>query len=116
MELKFDKEMAKSIGEKSWRLTKKIAIKGVQAMVIETATKTLNASFEGDMTKVKEQLTFDGIVGPKPEKKPRKKLFSRKKDETEELLEDIEEVIEAEVEEVKLDDVEVEVIDKKKKK
>lgn len=111
MEMKFDKETMKTVGEMGWRLTKKIAIKGVQALVLETATKTLNATFEGDMTKLKEQLTFDGIVGPKPEKKPMKGWFSKKKDETEELIEDL-----VGEEADTFEEVEVEVIDKKNKK
>jgi hypothetical protein len=96
MEIKFNKEMAKSIGEKSWRLTKKIAIKGTQALVAETTAKALNAAFEGDYDKMKNQLTFDGIVGEKPEKKPRKKLFSKKQEENEdeELIKDISDLTE----------------------
>lgn len=116
MEFKFDKEMVKSVGEKAWRLTKKIGVKGAQALLLETVTNTLTASYEGGLPKVKEKLTFDGIVGPKPEKKPRKKLFSKKNKGIEEIPEVSVEKPEIEIlEAVKAEDVKVEVIDKKKK-
>jgi hypothetical protein len=84
------KEQVKSGAEMTWRFSKKIVKKGAQAMVLETAANVLNATFEGDASKVKEQLTFDAIVGPKKESKPKRKLFSKKKkDEAEEVLDEV---------------------------
>jgi hypothetical protein len=98
------KETWAKIGEGSWRLGKTIVKKGVQAMVVETAGKATMAALEGDMSKVKQQLTFDEIVGPKKVKsdKPKKKLFGKKKDAAEELAEEItEETVEKTLEKAK---------------
>lgn len=118
LNLKFDKKTLISVGEKGWRFTKKVGVKGLQALAAETLTKTLNASFEGGIDKAKEQLTFDAIVGPKKESKPKKKWFSKKKDVVEEALEEIDKdwtEIEKKVEELE-DKVEEEIVDKKSKK
>lgn len=111
------KETWMKLGEHSWRFSKTVVKKGIQAMVVETAGKTTMAALEGDFNKVKQQLTFDEIVGPKKVKtdKPKKKWFGKKKDVAEEALEEISTAIEAENVGELIEDVEVEIIEPKKK-
>jgi hypothetical protein len=110
------KETWTKIGDGVWRFSKHIVIKGIQQTVMETAGGATLAALEGDMNKAKHHLTFDGIVGPKKVKvdKPKKGWFGKKKDEAEEVLEEVKAETGA-IEEVELDDAEVEVVDKKKK-
>lgn len=87
--LKMDKEQF----EKGWNVTKRISkaivIKGTQALILETATKVLKTSFDGGVDDVKK-LGLDDIIGKEKPEGPKKKWFSRKKDEVEEILDDVE--------------------------
>jgi hypothetical protein len=112
-----NKEFWGKVGEGSWRFSKTVVRKGIQAMAVETVGKGVTAVFEGDMDKAKKQFTFDEIVGPKKikEDKPKKKLFGKKK-EAEELLEAVEtQTVDTDTIEEIVEEVESEVIDKKKK-
>lgn len=115
MKIEFNKETLKMVGDGAWRLTKHVVKKGIQQTVMETAGSATLAALDGDMSKVKDQLKFDAIVGPKKIKldKPKKKWFSaKKKEEIEETLEEVVGVMNPEYFE-KGEEVEVEIIDKK---
>ena len=101
-ELKMDKEQLKSIGNAGLRIGKAIVIEGTKALVVKTAVKAINTGFEGGKDGIKG-LTLDDVVGKKKDKedKPKKKWFSKKKDEVEELIEEVTEDV------VDEDDVEV---------
>jgi benzoyl-CoA reductase/2-hydroxyglutaryl-CoA dehydratase subunit BcrC/BadD/HgdB len=103
MKLEINKELFKTIGNGAWRLTKHIAIKGIQHTVMETAGSATLAALNGNMDQAKESLKFDNIVGPKKVKgeKPKKKWFGKNKDVAEELIEEVAgETTEEQVEEV----------------
>ena len=91
MKLEISKELVLKVGDGAWRLTKHIVKQGIKATVVETAGSATLAVLDGDIGKAKEQFKFDAIVGPKKVKiksdKPKKKLFTKKKDKTEELIE-----------------------------
>lgn len=91
MKFEFNKETLAKVGDGAWRLTKHIVKKGIQQTVMETAGSATLAALDGDMSKVKKQLEFDSIVGPKKVKtdKPKRKWFGKNKDEAEEVLEEI---------------------------
>lgn len=103
------------VGKGAGKLGKVIVVKGSQAVVANGVAKVLTTSFDEGLSGVKN-LSFDDVIGVKKDKdkKPKKKLFSKKQEATEELLEDIAENNEeaATVEEI-IETVEAEVIDKK---
>lgn len=111
-----DKEQWVKAGKTAVKLGKVIAWEGTKAVILKGAAKTITTSFDEGMAGVKK-LTFDEVVGIKEDNEPKKKWFSKKKkegNEAEELLEEVGNVINMnDYEEVKLDDVKVEIIDKK---
>lgn len=112
-----NKETWVKVGKGSMKLGKVIVVKGSQAVVANGVAKVLTTSFDEGLSGVKN-LSFDDVIGVKnKDKTPKKKLFSKKQEETEELLEDIAEnneqvaTVENDEEEI-IETVEAEVIDK----
>ena len=88
-ELKMDKEQLKVIGNAGLRIGKAIVVEGTKALVVKTAVKAINTGFEGGSNGIKK-LTLDDVLGKDEKKsKPKKKWFSKKKDEVEELIEEV---------------------------
>lgn len=87
--LKFDKETAMkglSIGK---RIGKTIIVKGTQVLILEGAQTVLKTSFQGGVEDVKK-LGLDDFIGKEKPKGSKLSLFSKKKkDETEELLDEV---------------------------
>jgi hypothetical protein len=116
--VKFDKELVKTIGRKTGQYSKLIVVEGIKSVALQGVTKVVNTAFTEGPAAVKN-LKFEGdIVKINNEPKPKKKkLFGKKQKEAEELLEivetDTESIIDNDTE--TYDDVEVEDINKKKK-
>jgi hypothetical protein len=114
---KFDKELGKTILKKTGQYSKLIVVEGVKSVALQGVTKVVNTAFTEGPSAVKN-LKFEGdIVKIDNSNKPKtkKKLFG-KKQKAEELLETVETqtVDEDTIEEI-VEDVETEVINKKKK-
>lgn len=104
MEIKFNKETLKTVGEYTWRFGKKVVVRGLQGIVTDTAARAGHAVLNGKINEVKQELTFDAIVGPKPIKsdKPKKKWFGKKEKVAEEVIDEITaEAVEEKLEEAK---------------
>lgn len=91
--LKVDKEQVKKVGKISWRITKAVVITGVKGIVAQTAMKTINTAFEKGPSAI-PKFDLDYVIGEEKPKddKPKRKGFSKKKDEVEEILEEAVEV------------------------
>lgn len=113
LNLKMDKEQLKMIGSTGLRIGKAIVVEGTKALVLKTAAKAITTSFEDGFSGVK-QLGLDDVLGKK-EDKPKKKWFSKKKNDAEEVLEEISSTIDTDkVVGIKINDADIEIIDKKK--
>lgn len=90
LKIRINKEVMKSVGDKSLRLGKTIVVEGVKSLAEKTAAKVITTGFSQGMDGVKETLKFDSIVGPKKEKvikeKTDKKKWFSKKGKTEETI------------------------------
>jgi hypothetical protein len=108
MNVKFDMGLVKSIGRGSMKYGKKIVVEGIKSMAAQGAMKIVNTAFDEGLGSVKS-MTFDEIIGIDDKKKS--KLFSKKKkDETKETYEDGD-ILDAEFEEVIVDEAEVDIDD-----
>jgi hypothetical protein len=83
------KEDLKGYGKVAGRVGKAIVVEGTKALVLKSAAKVITASFEDGLTGVKK-LTVDDVIGKSKkdkEDKPKWKLFGKKEDKVEEILE-----------------------------
>lgn len=90
LNIKFDKELGKTALKKVGQYSKLIVVEGVKSVALQGVTKVVNTAFTEGPAAVK-QLKFEGDIvkiNNNTEKKPKKKLFSKKK-ETEELADEI---------------------------
>jgi hypothetical protein len=100
MNIKFDKELLKGIGNVSLKLGKTIVIEGTKAVILNAAATTIKTSFDEGFEGVKN-LKFDDLLDGKDKKKKTKKsrLFAKvRNDKGEE------------------EEIDVEIIDKDEKK
>jgi len=75
MKYNMNKEQWKTIGIKSLQVGKKIIIKGVQAIVLESTATVLTTGFDEGLDGIKK-LTFDDVVLD-GKKKSKKKLLKK---------------------------------------
>jgi hypothetical protein len=82
MNIKFDKELLKGIGNISLKLGKSIVIEGTKAVILNAAATTIKTSFDEGFDGVKN-LKFDDLIDGKDKKKKSKKkgLFAKVKNE-----------------------------------
>jgi hypothetical protein len=87
---KFDGDTIKKVGKTSWRITKAVGLAGVKHLVGQAVLKTVNSTLDGDFDAVK-RINLDYVIGEEKPKsdKPKKKWFGKKKDEVQELIEEI---------------------------
>lgn len=118
MKLKFDMELVKTIGKGAGKYGKLVVVEGVKSVLGQGAVRIINTSMDEGLSGVKK-MKFDDIVGV-TKKSDKKKLFGKsKKEETEELIDEVvPEAVEAEVEiedkdieEIKIDDADVTIVE-----
>lgn len=102
LNMNVNKEQLKEIGNAGLRIGKFIVVEGTKALVLKTAAVSITTSFEKGVGGVKS-IGLDDIVGEKKDKSNKKKWFSKKKkDEVEEIIDEItDEQVEAKFEEAK---------------
>lgn len=89
MNVKFDMGLVKTIGRGVRKYGTLVVVEGVKAVALQGAGRVFSTALEGGPKAVKE-LTFDDIVGVNKKKSKLKLLGKlRKKNEAEELLEEI---------------------------
>lgn len=88
--LKVDKEQVMKGLNVSKRVGKAVVVEGIKALTLKSAAKVITASFEGGVEDVKK-IGLDDILGEEKPKKQKMRLFSKKKDEVEEVLEEVDE-------------------------
>lgn len=98
MNFKFDKEMVMTGLNKAGQLSKVVVVEGIKAVALKGAAKMITTGFDEGLDGIKK-LSFDEVTGiEKKEKKPKKKLFSKKDEKVEVVEELLEEVVEETVE------------------
>lgn len=96
-------EQLKEIGNIGLRLGKKIVVKGVQAIVLETAANVITTGFEEGLDGIKKLKFEDTVLGKKEkQKKSKRKLFSRKNKDESKV--DLDEAIDIDVEDTEIID------------
>jgi hypothetical protein len=112
---KFDKELGKKIWKKTRQYSTLVVVEGVKSVALQGVTKVVNTAFTEGPSAVKN-LKFEGdIVKINNEDKPKRKLFSKKNKKAEDLLEAVEtQTVDTDTIEEIVEEVETEVIDKKK--
>lgn len=107
-----NKETWVKVGKKAGQYSKLIVVEGVKSVALQGTTKVVNTVFTKGPQAVKELKFEEDIIGlKKPSDKPKRKLFGKKKEAAEELLEEIP-VEKSETVEV-IEPEHVEIIDKK---
>jgi len=113
MNINFNKELVmKGLG-KAGQYSKLIVVEGIKSVALQGVTKIVNTTFTQGPAAVKNLDFEKDIIGLKTgESKPKKKLFGKRNKEAEALLEAVEtETVDAVTETI--EDVKVEIIDKK---
>lgn len=87
--LKVSKDQMVNIGKGAGKLGKQIVVEGTKAVALKGVAAVITQSFDEGFGSIKE-LKFDDVIkGGKKKNKPpkvKKKLFNKKKDETEEFI------------------------------
>jgi len=90
-----DKEQLKTVGKGAWRLTKAIGFEGSKVLLGKALMVSLDTTFKGGASSIKD-IRLDDVIGKEKPKQPKKKLFSKDKNEAEELIDEIKELSEKE--------------------
>lgn len=91
--MKFNQEMAKTLGQAGLKIGKTIIVEGTKSVVLKTAVATITTTFDEGFGAIKDLKLDDYLRGGK--EKPTKGLFNKKrkkeKDPIEEVLSEVEE-------------------------
>lgn len=90
MKIQISKETMVNAGNAGLKLGKHILIEGTKAVAIKAAAKAINVGFEEGFDSVKS-LTLDEVLesNKKGKSKPKRKMFGKKEEVVDELIEEI---------------------------